>query len=967
MPSTNYLRVGVDASKAAPGAAKFDSEVNKVIKTAERANATVATTDKRFDKLGTSATQTGQHLNQLANGGLSTLDRGLKKTGTNAAAVSKKLGGVGISLKQLIGPIGATFGAFAAARSAITTIGKFEESMVMLGGVTGAAADTMQRLEETALRAGATSRFSASESADALLFLARAGFSADESISALGATQDLASVGMISVGQAADFASNLVKQFGLDAGDTARVVDSMTNVSNSSNTSVLQLAEAMKYAGPIANSAGIDIETAAAAIGALGDSGVQGSLAGTNLRGVLLSLVNPTAEARRAMDRLGLSFKDADPLRVGFVDAIKALADAQLDLGAAGKIFGNRNAGAALIFAESIDQIEKYIAKQKEGAGAAGDLAGKVEDTLMGRFRALAAAAENATLAGDGIITDLPKNVDRLADSMNLLAEAVRHVKEASSDESSSWHWVEKLLELRADRIPSTIIGLGEDAYDKFTKGTPSEEAFKKELADIRKNASAASSKANFEVWFDDTATPSNIDRVTDELVVLQEAFKRIDGLHVDMMLKGDKGALAEYQKTLASLQTSNRLPDLKMDDQADDVLRMLKTRIDDVSFALDVLDSKRVKIVDARDAKVAAEELSTVRDGLAKYTDKIELEIEMLGMSADERERFGAGLKLEKDLRGENAELIEKAKQHLDDSVVALQAERKSVDDTVKALKEKTKTEKEAAALQERLADQRDRVVSGLEREISLIGLSSREREIQMALMDAGVQRYTSEGDAIEELTGRLVDLTESERLARDFGDAWGNAFGQIATEAHNGRDALRIFLEQMQQFAIGKAADGFGSFMGDFFASFAQQGGGGGGGGGNSGFKPVGSGSTSMFSGSGFKPVAGNRLGGLFGAEGPINRLALGGVTGRLLTGPQEFMDAGGGRNVAGEAGEEVVMQVARDSKGRMGVLSADGGRGGGGDTYVTNINIRAENFETFRRSRRSMDRHERSRRRR
>ncbi len=166
MPSTNYLRVGVDASKAAPGAAKFDSEVNKVIRTAERANAAVATTDKRFDRLGTSATQTGRHLNQLANGGLSTLDKGLKKTGSNAAAVSKKLGGVGISLKQLIGPIGLTFGAFAAARSVITTIAKFEESMLTLEGVTGATADTMQRLEATALKAGSTTRFTASESAE---------------------------------------------------------------------------------------------------------------------------------------------------------------------------------------------------------------------------------------------------------------------------------------------------------------------------------------------------------------------------------------------------------------------------------------------------------------------------------------------------------------------------------------------------------------------------------------------------------------------------------------------------------------------------------------------------------------------------------------------------------------------------------------------------------------------------------
>lgn len=387
------LPIIVDAARARSGGAQAQTAIRGVRKEADAATRSTA----RFNK-GLAATGKAS---KFAAGNISTL-----------------VGG---------------FTAFVAVRAAIKSIADFEEQMAVLRGVTQIPSELDSRfkaLEETARRLGATTRFTASEAAEGLTFLARAGFSAEESMDAVGSTLNLASVGMISLGQAADFASNIVSQFGLAAAETERVVDTLVNTANSSNTSVLQLSEALKFAGPIAGTLGNSVEETAAAIGALGDRGIQASLAGTNLRGVLAGLLSPSEGAGDALRRLGISLKDIDPNTRTINQIFETFKERGLDAGAAVELFGKRNAAAALILSDSTEKMNELTEANRQAAGTAAAQAEIVENTLAGAFRTLKSAVEELFLTtGDAGLAGALKDVVRtLTGAVRIIAGAEPNV-----------------------------------------------------------------------------------------------------------------------------------------------------------------------------------------------------------------------------------------------------------------------------------------------------------------------------------------------------------------------------------------------------------------------------------------------------------------------------------------------------------------------------------------------------------
>lgn len=286
-----------------------------------------------------------------------------------------------------------------AVRQVARVIGQFEESVVTLGAVAGATASELERLEKTARGLGATTRFSAVQTADGLTFLARAGFDASEAIAAIPATLNLAQVGLLDLGKAADIASNVVSQFGLEADDTVRVVDALVIVSNRANTNVLQLSEALKFAGPIAGALGNSVEQTAAALGVLGDRGIQGTLAGTGLRTSLLKLADPTERARGAIESLGLSVRSLNPEVNDIVTIFGRLGEAQASASTLGAIFGSRTAATAIILSQSADRVRELEQATKDYAGEAEKIARLQDDTLPGSFKELSSAATELTLA----------------------------------------------------------------------------------------------------------------------------------------------------------------------------------------------------------------------------------------------------------------------------------------------------------------------------------------------------------------------------------------------------------------------------------------------------------------------------------------------------------------------------------------------------------------------------------------
>ena len=319
----------------------------------------------------------------------------------NTSLAGKAAAGAANQLKLFIG----AFGALIIVKKTISVLTGFQNTMAEISGVTGVprATEEFQKFTDVTRELGATTKFSAQQAGEGLLFLARAGFSAADSVAALPATLNLAIAGVLQLGEAADIASNLVKQFGLNASETVRVVDTLINTANSANTDVRQLAEAMKFVGPVAGALGKTVEETAAAVGALGDAGIQASLAGTNLRGMMAQLLGPTTKARDAFARMGVDLEDLDVEANSLADIFETLADSGLTAAEAVQIFGRRNVSAALVLATSTDKMRELTKANEDSAGVAEKNAKIMSDTLGGAALSLKSAFEELILVmGDG-------------------------------------------------------------------------------------------------------------------------------------------------------------------------------------------------------------------------------------------------------------------------------------------------------------------------------------------------------------------------------------------------------------------------------------------------------------------------------------------------------------------------------------------------------------------------------------
>lgn len=355
------------------------------------------------------------------------LDNAQKRLGaqmslTGAAAKKAGLGIAGI------------FGGLTAATALTKTIrvmSSFDEAMARLQGVTGRTEAQMASLENTARKLGATTSFSASEAADGMLMLARAGMSATEVIASTAPVLDLAKVAGVGLEQSATLIADSLKQFGLEATEATMAADQLTMASNRTNTSIEQLGEGLKMAGPIAASAGMSLSDTAAMLGVLADAGLKASLGGTGVRAVLASLSQPSTAAASALQRLGV---DLDTLgeriltKGGLLSVMEQLGPETMGMADAITIFSRRGAAAALTLGAQTRRWAKLTKQIEEANGTTRDSAALIEDTLGDSFKSLVSATEEAMLVlGDGGFSGIVQDVVRF------LTEGIRGLTDFSN------------------------------------------------------------------------------------------------------------------------------------------------------------------------------------------------------------------------------------------------------------------------------------------------------------------------------------------------------------------------------------------------------------------------------------------------------------------------------------------------------------------------------------------------------
>lgn len=324
---------------------------------------------------------------------------------------------------------GAAVAAFGTA-SALIGAG-FEKRMSEVAAVSQSTAEQMQALTDKARQIGETTAFSASQAADALISLARAGLTAEQVLAASRATTVLAGAGNIELAASADLVAATLAQFSLRATEAGRVADVFTTVTQKSRFSLGSLAEAMKYAGTTGSALSMSLEETTAAVAQFVDLGLDGSTAGTNFREAMLSLVNPTNKARESLADLGLTAEDVNPVVHGFAGVMQTLGDAGLDAAHAMDIIGLRaGANVAKIARGFADGSSKFDGLQRslvESAGVAEQTYARMMDNVAGGFATLKSSVEELFLVVfDAIRGPLTRLMAALTDRVQGLSVVFR-------------------------------------------------------------------------------------------------------------------------------------------------------------------------------------------------------------------------------------------------------------------------------------------------------------------------------------------------------------------------------------------------------------------------------------------------------------------------------------------------------------------------------------------------------------
>lgn len=282
----------------------------------------------------------------------------------------------------------------------------FEKAMSRVGAVSRASEEDLAKLTAQAKELGSTTVWSSSQAAEGMQYLAMAGFNTEQMLKSMPGMLSLASAGQIDLGAAADISSNILTGFGLKAEDMGRVGDVLTNAFTSSNTSLESLGATMKYAAPIAKSMGASIEETAAMAGKLGDAGIQGEMAGTTLRAVMLRLAAPSAQGAKTLKSLGVATTDAAGNMRPFQDILADLNKAMGGFSEEAKanftkaIFETEAMSGAMVLMEQAGSgaLQKYTKSLKQ-TGSATRVAKQQNNNLAGDFKNLTSAMEGVTLS----------------------------------------------------------------------------------------------------------------------------------------------------------------------------------------------------------------------------------------------------------------------------------------------------------------------------------------------------------------------------------------------------------------------------------------------------------------------------------------------------------------------------------------------------------------------------------------
>lgn len=343
---------------------------------------------------------------ESADGAKKSWEESNQSTVASTESATSKMAGL---MKKSAAVIGVA--SVAAAKKTIDVGKSFEAGMSEVQAISGASGKDLEKLSAKAKQMGATTKFSATESATALKYMAMAGWKTNQMVSGLSGVMNLAAASGEDLGTVSDIVTDSMTAFGLKAKDSGHFADVLAKASSSSNTNVAMMGETFKYVAPLAGSMKYSIEDTATAIGLMANAGIKGSQAGTSLRSIITRLVKPPKDAATALNALGISTTKADgsmkPLRETMAELrekFSGLTESQ-KASYASSIAGQEAMSGLLAIVNASDSDFNKLQKAIDNSsGAAKKQADVMNNNLQGALYDLGSAAESV---GIGIYEDI--------------------------------------------------------------------------------------------------------------------------------------------------------------------------------------------------------------------------------------------------------------------------------------------------------------------------------------------------------------------------------------------------------------------------------------------------------------------------------------------------------------------------------------------------------------------------------
>ena len=408
-------------------------------------------TEQDLESLQTQARNTSTSLETMAAHG-----EKMQQLGTNIKNVGQKMMPV-------------TLAVTAVGTAAVKTSADFESSMSKVAAISGATGDDLEALTAKAREMGAKTKFSASEAADGLQYMAMAGWTPQQMLEGLDGVMNLAAASGEDLATTSDIVTDALTAFGLEAEDSSHFADVLAAASSNANTNVSMMGETFKYVAPVAGALGYSVEDTATIIGVLANNGIKSSQAGTVLRKSINSLVAPSKKATTQMQKLGFYASETidtfdqqkiDDQMLKVQKASNNAEKAQLAYNSAVSKYGEDSAEAeAALNTYSIKQQELATAEKKLDVLKKGEV-----QTIYTYNKAI----QNE----DGSLKSFSETIDFLRENLNGLSDAEKTAA------------VSQIFGAQASSGILAILKTSEKDYDKLTNAIENCDGKTQEMAE---------------------------------------------------------------------------------------------------------------------------------------------------------------------------------------------------------------------------------------------------------------------------------------------------------------------------------------------------------------------------------------------------------------------------------------------------------------------------------------------------